>query len=119
MYGWLTKGGRAVIKHSPRDPAIFPDCSAPPENELDDLQCDADVFRNDPGVEELAVTEEELQTHVDANYFAVRDTYEKLSEFVGAIKDSPVILNKIGLILNNIGLIGKVVSRRSPASCNA
>ena len=62
---------------------IFPDCSAPAEAHIGTVRCDADAFRNYHGVEEHAVTEEELQTHVDAGHLAEFDSFEDMSEFVG------------------------------------
>ena len=98
--GWLDDGGPAGIKCMPTDAGgIFPDCSAPALASTSEIRCDADLFRNYAGVEEHAVTEEELQLHIDAGHLAEFDSYEDLSKFVGATEEDPAILSKLGLII--------------------
>ena len=40
-----------------------------------------------------------MQTHIEDGHLAEFDTYEELSEFVGATPDEPAILSKLGLII--------------------
>ena len=92
IYTWLTQGAPAGILHAPKDPGIFPDCSAPSEMEPGDLQCDASTFTNYYGVEDKEVTTTEMQTHIDSEHLAEFDTFEELENFVGG----KPILNKLG-----------------------
>ena len=78
IYKWLTDGGPAGILDAPVYPGVFPDCPGPIENDTPDSQFDADMFRNDHGVEEQSVTEEELQSHVDAGHLAEFDSLDEL-----------------------------------------
>lgn len=99
IFIWLPEGGPAGILHAPVGLGIFPDCPGPLGNNPADLQCDTDMFRNYPGVEEQAVIEEELQSLVDAKRLAGFDSLEELSDFVGATPESPVIRNKTRFIV--------------------
>ena len=61
-----------------------------------DLHCDEQQFQNYPGVEEQAITDAELTSHLEKGHIMAFDTYAELCEFV----DSPnPIMNKLGLIV--------------------
>ena len=96
IYLWLRDGAPTGIKTALLDPGIFPTCHKPAEIEPQDLRCDEQQFCNYSGLEEQAITDIELSTHLEKGHLAAFDTFEELQEFV----DSPEpILNKLGLIV--------------------
>ena len=94
MFTWLRQGGPMGILHTPVNVGVFPDCTDRRECGPDEILCNASTFRNYPGVEDQAVTEEEMAKHIEEDHVAAFNTFEQLSGFA----DGKSNLNKIALI---------------------
>ena len=91
---WMVHGGPMGITEQLEDPGIFPVAVVEPYMPHEDLHCDLQSFRNYQGVEESAVTETEIQGHLDKGHLAAFPTVDELRTFVGG----EPILNKLALI---------------------
>ena len=96
IFIWLRDGAPTGITSQLIDPGIFPQCSRPADVQPEDLRCDKQQFRNYPGVEEQAITDAELSSHLEKGHIVAFDTYAELAQFADA--EEP-ILNKLGLIV--------------------
>ena len=65
IFIWLRDGAPTGITSQLIDPGIFPQCSRPADVQPEDLRCDEQQFRNYPGVEEQAITDAELSSHLE------------------------------------------------------
>ena len=88
---WCSHGHHLTAGES-RD---FPECSQPADVHPQDSHCDQQQFKNYLGVDEQAISDSELQAHLEKGHVVVFDTFEELSDSV----DGTPILNKIGLVL--------------------
>ena len=61
------------------------------------LQCS--YVKNYPGVENQAITGDEMKKHVDKDHLVAFNTFEQLTGFVEGKPSPTPILNKIGLIV--------------------
>ena len=105
IYLWLTDGSPTGITSPLIDPGIFPEVSRPADMQPQDLHCDEQQFQNYPAVEEQAITDTELTSHLDKGHIVAFDTYAELWKFVNSSKP---ILNKLGLIAKTRNGISKV-----------
>ena len=65
MFEWLTVGGPMGIIHTPKNVGIFPEVEGTPECSPDAISCNMATFRNYPGVEDQAITGDEMKKHID------------------------------------------------------
>ena len=89
IYLWLTDGSPTGITSPLIDPGIFPEVSRPADMQPQDLHCDEQQFQNYPAVEEQAITDTELTSHLDKGHIVAFDTYAELQEFLE--EEVPVI----------------------------
>ena len=57
------------------------------------------TFRNYPGVEDQAITGDEMKKHIDKDHLVAFDTREQLTGYVQGSPPHTPILNKIGVIV--------------------
>ena len=59
------------------------------------------TFRNYPGVEDQAITSDEMEKHIEKGHLVAFDKREQLTGYVEGTPPLTPILNKIGLIVQN------------------
>ena len=84
IFKWLRDGAPTGIKQDLIDPGIFPACNRPAEVQPENLECNSRQFKNYPGVEENAITDEELAAHLEKGHIAAFDSYEQMRLYVDA-----------------------------------
>ena len=99
MFEWLTVGGPMGIMHTPKNVGIFPVVEGTPECSHDAICCNMATFRNYPGVEDQAITGEEMGKHIEKGHLVAFDKKEQLTGYVEGTPPRTPILNKIGLIV--------------------
>ena len=107
MFDWLTVGGPMGILHIPKNVGVFPECEGAPECSPDAIICNAATFKNYPGVENQAVTGEEMEKHIDKEHLVAFDSFQQLTGFVEGTPPQTPILNKIGLIIKKRNGVAK------------
>ena len=99
MLEWLTVGGPMGILRTPKNVGIFPEVEGTPECSPDAISCNAATFKKIPGVENQAITGDEMKKHVDKDHLVAFNTFEQLTGFVEGKPPHTPIFNKIGLIV--------------------
>ena len=56
------------ILHLPKNVGVFPDCDGAPECSPDAIICNVATFKNYPGVENQAITSDEMEEHIDKEH---------------------------------------------------
>ena len=96
------------ILHTPKNVGIFPVVEGTPECSPDAISCNMATFRNYPGVEDQAITGEEMAKHIEKGHLVAFDKREQLTGYVEGTPPLTPILNKIGLIVNTRNGVTKV-----------
>ena len=96
------------ILHTPKNVGIFPEVEGTPECSHDAISCNMATFRNYPGVEDQAITGEEMDKHIEKGHLVAFDKKEQLTGYVEGTPPRTPILNKIGLIVKTRNGITKV-----------
>ena len=89
------------ILHTFKNVGIFPEVEGSPECSPDAINCNMATFRNYPGVEDQAITGEEMDKHIEKGHLVAFDKREQLTGYVEGTPPLTPILNKIGLIVKN------------------
>jgi len=108
MFNWLTVGGPMGILHTPKNVGIFPEVEGTPECSPDATSCNMATFWNYPGVEDQAITGEEMDKHIEKGHLVAFDKREQLTGYVEGTPPLTPILNKIGLIVKTRNGVTKV-----------
>ena len=95
---WLAGWAPAGIVQQAEPCGISPEITEPAEMHISDLQGNIEDFNNYAGVDENPTATDEIELRLLQGHLKAFDTAIELEQFVGATKELPAILSKIGII---------------------